>query len=102
MSEQSKIRISEIDGIVDVKILMKHDMESGQRKGPDGKNIPPWFINTVVVKAQGKDVFSANFGTAVSKDPFINFKYKGSKSDKISVTWTDNRGNKRTDELPNA
>jgi sulfur-oxidizing protein SoxZ len=102
MSEQSKIRISETDGIVDVKILMKHDMESGQRKGADGKNIPAWFINTVVVKAQGKDVFSANFGTAVSKDPFINFKYKGSKSDKISVTWTDNRGNKRTDELPNA
>jgi sulfur-oxidizing protein SoxZ len=102
MSEQSRIRVSETDGIVDVKILMKHDMESGQRKGADGKNIPPWFINSVVVKAQGKEIFSANFGTAVSKDPFINFKYKGSKSDKISVSWTDNRGNKRTDDLPNA
>ena len=102
MSEQSRIRVSETDGIVDVRILMKHDMESGQRKGADGKNIPPWFINSVVVKAQGKEIFSANFGTAVSKDPFINFKYKGSKNDKISVSWTDNRGNKRTDELPNA
>lgn len=102
MGEPSKMRISETDGIVDVRILMKHDMESGQRKGADGKNIPPWFINTVIVKAQGKEVFSANFGAAVSKDPFLNFKYKGSKSDIISVTWTDNRGDKRTDEFPAA
>ena len=52
----------------------------------------------VNVKAQGKDVFNAEFGSAVSKDPFLNFKYKGAKGDKLVVNWVDTKGDKRTDE----
>jgi len=98
MSDPMRIRAAEKDGIVDVKILMKHDMESGQRKDASGKIIPAWFINMLNVKAQGKDVFNAEFGPGVSKDPFLNFKYKGSKGDKLVVNWIDTKGDKRTDE----
>ena len=98
MSDPMRIRSTEKDGIVDVKILMKHDMESGQRKDASGKLIPAWFINMLNVKAQGKDVFNAEFGPGVSKDPFLNFKYKGSKGDKLVVNWIDTKGDKRTDE----
>jgi len=98
MSDPMRVRATEKDGIVDVKILMKHDMESGQRKDAAGKVVPAWFINVLNVKAQGKDVFNAQFGPAVSKDPFLNFKYKGSKGDKIVVNWVDTKGDKRTDE----
>jgi len=98
MSEPMRVRASEKDGTVDVKILMKHDMESGQRKDAAGKVIPAWFISALNVKAQGKDVFNAQFGPAVSKDPFLNFKYKGAKGDKLVVNWVDTKGDKRTDE----
>ncbi len=98
MSDPMRIRATEKDGIVDVKILMKHDMESGQRKDASGKLIPAWFINMLNVKVQGKDVFNAEFGPGVSKDPFLNFKYKGSKGDKLVVNWIDTKGDKRTDE----
>ncbi|QWD84276.1 thiosulfate oxidation carrier complex protein SoxZ [Polynucleobacter sp. MWH-P3-07-1] len=98
MSDPMRIRAAEKDGIVDVKILMKHDMESGQRKDASGKMIPAWFINMLNVKAQGKDVFNAEFGPGVSKDPFLNFKYKGSKGDRLVVSWIDTKGDKRTDE----
>ncbi|MBT8521022.1 thiosulfate oxidation carrier complex protein SoxZ [Polynucleobacter paneuropaeus] len=98
MSDPMRTRATEKDGIVDVKILMKHDMESGQRKDASGKLIPAWFINMLNVKAQGKDVFNAEFGPGVSKDPFLNFKYKGSKGDKLVVNWIDTKGDKRTDE----
>ena len=98
MSDPMRIRATEKDGIVDIKILMKHDMESGQRKDASGKLIPAWFINMLNVKAQGKDVFNAEFGPGVSKDPFLNFKYKGSKGDKLVVNWIDTKGDKRTDE----
>jgi len=98
MSDPMRVRATEKDGVVDVKILMKHDMESGQRKDASGKLIPAWFISALNVKAQGKDVFNAQFGPAVSKDPFLNFKYKGSKGDKIVVNWIDTKGDKRTDE----
>jgi sulfur-oxidizing protein SoxZ len=98
MSDPMRVRAIEKDGIVDVKILMKHDMESGQRKDASGKVIPAWFISALNVKAQGKDVFNAQFGPAVSKDPFLNFKYKGAKGDKLVVNWVDTKGDKRTDE----
>ena len=98
MSDPMRIRAVEKDGLVDVKILMKHDMESGQRKDSSGKLIPAWFISSLNVKAQGKDVFNAHFGPAISKDPFLNFKYKGAKGDKIVVSWVDTKGDKRTDE----
>ena len=98
MGDPMRIRAAESNGIVDVKILMKHDMESGQRKDASGKLIPAWFITVVTVKAQGKEVFSADFGSAISKDPFLNFKYKGAKGDKLVVNWVDTKGDKRSDE----
>ena len=69
-----------------------------QIKDASGKAIPAWFISTVTAKANGKDVFKGEFGPAVSKDPFLNFKYKGAKGDKVTVSWVDNKGGKWTDE----
>jgi sulfur-oxidizing protein SoxZ len=73
-------------------------MESGRRKEAAGKVIPAWFSRTINVKANGKDVLNGQFGPAVSKDPFLNFKYKGAKGDKIVVSWVDTKGDKRSDE----
>lgn len=99
MADPMRVRATENGGVVDVKILMKHDMETGQRKDSAGKTIPAWHILTVVASCKGKEVFNAQFGAAVSKDPFLNFKFKGgAKGDKVTVTWVDNRGDKRTDE----
>jgi sulfur-oxidizing protein SoxZ len=98
MADPMRVRATESGGVVDVKILMKHDMESGLRKDAAGKTVPAWFIKTLNVKAQGKDVLNAEFGTAVSKDPFLNFKYKGAKGDKVVVSWVDSKGDTRTDE----
>ena len=98
MADPMRIRAQENGGVVDVKVLMKHDMETGQRKDASGKVIPAHHINTITATCKGKVVFESMFGPAVSKDPFLNFKYKGAKGDKIVVSWVDNKGDKRTDE----
>lgn len=99
MGDPMRVRAAEKDGVVDVKVLMKHDMESGQRKDAAGKLIPAWFITQVTATVKDRTVFSAQFGPAVSKDPFLNFKFKGAaKGDKVVINWVDNRGDKRTDE----
>jgi sulfur-oxidizing protein SoxZ len=99
MGDPMRVRASEKDGVVDVKVLMKHDMESGQRKDAAGKTVPAWYIMNVTASVKDKVVFNAQFGPAVSKDPFLNFKFKGAaKGDKIVINWVDNRGDKRTDE----
>jgi len=47
----------------------------------------------------GKTVLSAQWGPAVSKNPFLSFRFSGAKpGDKVVITWTDNHGDKRTDE----
>jgi sulfur-oxidizing protein SoxZ len=82
-----------------VRVLMAHEMETGQRKDSAGKTIPAWFIQEVSATHNGKPVLSAQWGPAVSKNPFLQFNIKGAKAgDKIVVTWKDNKGETRTDE----
>jgi sulfur-oxidizing protein SoxZ len=99
MPDPMKIRANQLGDSTEVKVLMSHEMETGQRKDSQGKVIPAWFIQHVDVTCAGKPVLSAQWGTAISKNPFMSFKFKGGmKGDKIVITWTDNRGEKRTDE----
>ena len=99
MGDPMRIRAVAKGGSVNVKILMSHPMETGQRKGGDGNRIPAHFIQHVSATWQGKTVLSAQWGTAISKNPFLEFDFKGGKTgDVIKVTWTDNKGDTRTDE----
>lgn len=99
MADPMRIRAVARDGAVNVKVLMGHEMETGQRKDASGKLIPPHFISNVTATYQGKVVLSAQWGPAVAKNPFLEFTFKGGrKGDKIVVTWEDNKGESRTDE----
>jgi sulfur-oxidizing protein SoxZ len=74
-------------------------MESGQRKDAAGNTVPAWFIQEVSASLNGKVVLTADWGPAVSKNPFLQFIVKGAKAgDKLAVTWKDTKGDTRTDE----
>ena len=99
MPDPMRIRASETPDGVDVRVLMSHEMEGGQRRDSAGNLVPAWYIQTVSVTHAGKQVLSAEWGPAVSKNPYLQFKFKGAKKgDKITVTWVDNKGETRTDE----
>ncbi len=94
-----KIRAANKDGVTEVKVLMSHEMETGQRKDSTGGVVPAWFITELTAKHNDKVVLAGEFGTAVSKNPYLAFKFKGgAKGDKITVSWKDNKGESRTDE----
>ncbi len=99
MADPMRIRAQAAGGNATVRVLMSHEMETGQRRDSAGKVIPAWFIQEVTATHNGKPVFSAEWGPAVAKNPFLQFTVKGGKAgDKIAVTWKDNRGDTRTDE----
>jgi sulfur-oxidizing protein SoxZ len=99
MARPMRIRARMAGDVADVRVLMAHEMESGQRKGSDGKLVPAWFISEVTAQHNGKTVMTAQWGPAVSKNPYMQFKVKGAKAgDKVSVSWKDNKGESRTDE----
>ena len=99
MSEPMKIRATLQGDTADVRILMLHPMETGQRRDAKGELVPLHFIQSVLITHNGKTVLDAQWSQAVSRNPFLGLRIKGAKAgDKISVTWVDNMGEKRTDE----
>ena len=99
MADPMRIRAQAQGGNIIVRVLMAHEMETGQRKDSAGKVIPAWHISDVTASHNGKPVLSAEWGPAVAKNPFMQFTVKGGKvGDKIAITWKDNKGDTRTDE----
>jgi sulfur-oxidizing protein SoxZ len=99
MADPMRIRAQVAGDKATVRVLMSHEMETGQRKDASGNIIPAWHIQNVTAQHNGKTVMTAQWGPAVAKNPFLQFNVKGAKAgDKISVTWVDNKGDKRTDE----
>jgi sulfur-oxidizing protein SoxZ len=99
MPDPMRIRAQAAADKTTVRVLMNHEMETGQRKDAAGKTIPAWFIQEVSAAHNGKTVLTAMWGPSVSKNPFLQFNVKGAKAgDKIAVTWKDNRGETRSDE----
>ncbi len=100
MADPMKIRASLQGDVADVRVLMAHPMETGQRKDAAGNVVPLHFIQTITAQLNGKQVFAADVSQAISRNPVFAFKVKGAKAgDKLAITWTDNKGEKRTDEV---
>jgi sulfur-oxidizing protein SoxZ len=89
-----KIRAKTKDGVTTVKTLMSHKMETGLRKdSKTGEKIPAHHITEVTAEHNGSLVMTANWGGAISKNPYLSFKFNGGASgDTVKITWVDNMG----------
>lgn len=90
-----RIRARMKGDVTEVKALMSHPMETGLRKDKKtGEKIPPHFIREVKCDHNGKQVLLANWSVAVSKNPYLSFKFNGAKKgDTVTIAWNDNKGN---------
>lgn len=99
MADPMRIRAQLAGGSATVRVLMAHEMESGQRKDAAGKPIAAWYITEVTATHNGQTVMTAQWGTGMAKNPFMQFSIKGAKAgDKVGIMWKDNRGDTRSDE----
>ncbi|MEA3194746.1 MAG: sulfur-oxidizing protein SoxZ [Betaproteobacteria bacterium] len=94
-----KMRATLAGGYTDVRVLMTHPMETGQRKDAEGKVVPMHFIQNLIVKVNGRTVIDGQVSQAVSRNPVFSFRLRGgSKGDKIEVSWLDNQGDSNKTE----
>ncbi|MES2149373.1 MAG: thiosulfate oxidation carrier complex protein SoxZ [Pseudomonadota bacterium] len=99
MADPMKIRASMNGELTEVKVLMAHPMETGLRKDAAGALIPAHYISEVTASCAGKTVLECRFSQSVAQNPYLAFKFKGgAKGGKVQVSWTDNKGDKRSDE----
>ena len=98
MSKATKIRAESTNGIVDFRMLMNHDMESGFMKDEStGELIPAWFIKEFEIFLNSKLILSGKLGPTISKNPYFRCKFAGDPGDKIKVNWLDTKGFSRSD-----
>ena len=93
MASTIRVRAIASGDATQVQALISHPMDSGFVKDSKGQTIPAHHIEVVNFEHGGKTVFTALWGPAVSKDPYVKFKFKGGKKgDELKVSWVDNKG----------
>ena len=93
MASTIRVRATSSGETTEVQALIQHPMDSGYVKDAQGQIIPPHFIQQLTFEHSGSTVFLANWGPAVSKDPYVKFSFKGgAKGDDLKISWVDNKG----------
>lgn len=100
MADDIKMRAQLKGDITEIKVLMSHPMETGRRKNDMGETIPLHFIQLVTVSWNGKPVLEAQWGTGISKNPYLTFHLAGAKvGEIIAVVWHDNLGQTSSSQI---
>jgi len=93
MTSTIRVRATLNDDITEVQVLIQHPMDTGLVKNANGEIIPAHFIQQLSFQHNGRTVFLADWGPAVSKDPYVRFRFKGAnKGDELNIRWVDNTG----------
>lgn len=78
--------------IIEIKTLIRHEMESGHRRDNFGKPIPRDIINSFVVTHGGDEIFRAQLFPGISANPYFAFTTIATETGEIIFTWTDDKG----------
>jgi sulfur-oxidizing protein SoxZ len=93
MASTIRVRAVARGDTTEVQALVQHPMDSGLVKDAEGHLIPPHYITVLQFNHAGKTVFTALWGPAVAKDPYVKFSFKGAlKGDDLTLSWVDNKG----------
>lgn len=97
----TKMRAKTANGETEILVLVDHPMETGHRIDPrTRRKIPPHFIQKMTFSLNGEEFAVADLGFAVSRDPLLKVKVRGTKpGDKVSVAWSDNKGETGANEI---
>ena len=100
MPVATRIRATLTQGVTEVRMRMTHPMHNGRGRDADDQLIPPHFIRSVIVRHRDRVVLDAQFGTSVSRNPYLAFSFEGgAEGDPVSVDWEDNLGQTRSDSV---
>jgi len=94
---KSSAKLGEIIGI---KTKIRHPMETGWRRGGDGKKVPRNRITKFICSFEGNEVFSADFASGVAADPYLLFHAKVTGPGLYTFRWEADGGKIYTTSVP--
>jgi sulfur-oxidizing protein SoxZ len=92
-----RVRLPErakVGDVIEVKTLITHVMETGQRRDAAGQQIPRFIINSFTATFNGAEVFKAEMHPGISANPYLAFYMRVPGPGEFEFTWTDDRGAK--------
>jgi sulfur-oxidizing protein SoxZ len=95
MAEKPRLKVpseAKKGEVIEIKTLISHAMESGQRKDDAGALVPRKIINLFTCEFNGKPVFSCDLEPAVAANPFLQFTVKVEESGTFRFSWIDDDG----------
>ena len=99
MKIRAKLMGDSVNNTVEIKLIISHPMETGRKKDDFGQLIAAHFIQLLVITFNDKTVFESQWGTAISKNPYLTIRVRDAKlGDKVRVTWQDNLGETGSEE----
>jgi sulfur-oxidizing protein SoxZ len=78
--------------LIEIKTLVQHPMESGQRKDERGNLVPRKILNRFTCKFNGRTVLDARLEPAIAANPYLAFPFRASESGSFEFTWIDDDG----------
>ena len=102
MTTKPRIKLPEsakVGEVIEVKTLISHVMETGQRKTPDGQPIPREIINTFTAKFAGTEVFKAELHPGISANPYLLFFMKVPGPGEFEFTWIEDGGKQTVEKV---
>lgn len=87
-----QIRLGET---IEIRTLISHIMETGQRRNQDGAIVPRDIIRSFVCTLDGSMVFAMELAPAISANPYIAFPLKVTGPGTLEMVWTNDAGEQR-------
>lgn len=78
--------------IIEVRAIIPHPMETGNRKDANGQIVPRNIINSYTAKFAGEVFFEGKFGPGISSNPSIVIQLKVPGPGDLELTWVDDQG----------
>ena len=97
-----RIRVPErakVGDVIEIKTLISHVMETGQRKDQEGRPIPRNIINTFTATFNGKEVFKVDLQPGISANPYLVFNMRVPGPGDLELSWLDDSGAKIVEKV---
>ena len=78
--------------IIEIRAVITHPMESGQRVNEVGKRVPRHILNRFVCSFNGTEVFAADWFPSITANPYLSFHTVATESGTYSFAWVDDDG----------
>ena len=91
--------VAKVGEVIEIKTLISHVMETGQRKESDGKPVPRFIINSFTATFAGAEVFKAELHPGISANPYLAFHMRVPGPGEFELTWTDDKGMKVSEKV---